>query len=138
MRTRPAISDHSLSKHTIVTLNDPSRTRPCLPTPCPTVTDVSHAYSGSIFIDFTPKGGPKDLVGKYEDFGGVPGIVFPDGMTQIRKETCLSGEAGAVSLLHQCDLSEGWARECWLICVPERPGEDNPCLKPRAERYAKH
>jgi len=33
----------------------------------------------SIFIDFSPKGGPKNLVGKYDDLGGDAGIVFPDG-----------------------------------------------------------
>jgi len=32
-----------------------------------------------IFIDFSPKGGPKNLQGKWDSFGGIPGIVFPDG-----------------------------------------------------------
>lgn len=32
----------------------------------------------SVLIDFSPKGGPKNLLGKYETFG-APGIVFPDG-----------------------------------------------------------
>uniref|UniRef100_A0A7S4F5N4 Uncharacterized protein n=1 Tax=Chrysotila carterae TaxID=13221 RepID=A0A7S4F5N4_CHRCT len=32
----------------------------------------------SIFIDFSPKGGPKNLIGKWDTFGS-PGIVFPDG-----------------------------------------------------------
>ena len=32
-----------------------------------------------IIIDFSPKGGPGRLVGTYDNFGGVEGIVFPDG-----------------------------------------------------------
>jgi len=32
-----------------------------------------------IYIDFSPKGGPKDLVGTWDTFGGTPGIVFTDG-----------------------------------------------------------
>jgi len=32
-----------------------------------------------IFIDFSPKDGPKNLMGKYDTFGGIPGITFPDG-----------------------------------------------------------
>ena len=31
--------------------------------------------SGDIFIDFSPKGGPKDLLGKWDK----DGVVFPDG-----------------------------------------------------------
>merc|ERR1712087_226346 len=38
------------------------------------------AESGDkIYIDFAPKGGPKDLVGTWDTFGGTPGIVFTDG-----------------------------------------------------------
>merc|ERR1719460_719286 len=33
----------------------------------------------TLFIDFSPKGGPKNLLGKWDTFGGMPGIVFPDG-----------------------------------------------------------
>jgi len=32
-----------------------------------------------IFIDFSPKGGPKNLLGKWDTFDGIPGISFPDG-----------------------------------------------------------
>lgn len=51
----------------------------------PELTDVwsiqgKVAESGDeIFIDFSSKGGPKNLVGKLDTFGGVEGIVFPDG-----------------------------------------------------------
>ncbi len=31
--------------------------------------------TGDLFIDFTPKGGPKDLLGKWDS----DGVVFPDG-----------------------------------------------------------
>jgi len=38
------------------------------------------AESGdTIYIDFSPKGGPKDLVGTWDTFGGAPGILFTDG-----------------------------------------------------------
>jgi len=33
----------------------------------------------SIFIDFSPKGGPSNLVGKWDTFGDAPGILFSDG-----------------------------------------------------------
>ena len=36
-----------------------------------------------IFIDFSPKGGPKDLVGKWED--SPSGIRFPDGNKWTKK-----------------------------------------------------
>ena len=49
---------------------------------------VYNKATQSLVIDFSPKGGPKDLLGKYDEFGGVPGIVFPDGMTLI-EHACL-------------------------------------------------
>jgi hypothetical protein len=36
-----------------------------------------------IFIDFTPKGGPKDMTGLWED--DTPGIRFPDGNKWTKK-----------------------------------------------------
>lgn len=32
-----------------------------------------------LFVDFSPKGGPSNLLGQYDTFGGVPGVKFPDG-----------------------------------------------------------
>jgi hypothetical protein len=30
-------------------------------------------------VDFTPKGGPKGVIAKFDETGGKPGILFPDG-----------------------------------------------------------
>ena len=38
----------------------------------------------TILIDFSPKGGPKNLAGKYDTFGGVSGIAFPDGNKWVK------------------------------------------------------
>jgi hypothetical protein len=39
---------------------------------------VGKIQGDSILVDFTPKGGPKDLNGVY-DKGAAPGIIWPDG-----------------------------------------------------------
>jgi hypothetical protein len=39
---------------------------------------VGKIQGDSILVDFTPKGGPKDLKGVY-DKGAAPGIIWPDG-----------------------------------------------------------
>jgi hypothetical protein len=41
-------------------------------------TLVGSVKEDKIFVDFTPKGGPKDLEGKWEA-DPVPGIRWPDG-----------------------------------------------------------
>jgi len=51
------------------------------------------AAKSKIFVDFSPKGGPKDVVGKWQDGG----IVFPDGnkWSKIEQEvTTLVGKIG--------------------------------------------
>mmetsp|Transcript_518 Transcript_518/g.1601 ORF Transcript_518/g.1601 Transcript_518/m.1601 type:complete len:192 (+) Transcript_518:97-672(+) len=39
---------------------------------------------GSIFIDFSPKGGPKNLLGLYVNDDGSEGVSFPDGNTWVK------------------------------------------------------
>ena len=39
---------------------------------------------GSIFIDFSPKGGPKNLLGLYVNDAGSEGVSFPDGNTWVK------------------------------------------------------
>ena len=62
--------------------------RPLLYSPLYRQLSLKFVFLRRILIDFSPKGGPKDLLGKYDEFGGVPGIVFPDGMTLI-EHACL-------------------------------------------------
>ena len=112
-----------LLKAALAALSHPRRALPCLPTHPPRVT----AIAGSIFIDFSPKGGPKDLVGKYDEFGGVPGIVFPDGKAQKCDETCQVRVGGRYwPVASVCELSEELTRECgcWSS-IPGRLFEDH-------------
>merc|ERR1719201_2162520 len=32
-----------------------------------------------LFVDFRPKGGPANLLGRWDTLGGAPGVAFPDG-----------------------------------------------------------
>lgn len=49
---------------------------------------LAQVTGDEIAVDFTPKGGPNFVVGKWQDDGnGPPGIVFPDGNKWTRKWT---------------------------------------------------
>lgn len=57
------------------------------------LTAVLSEDQSKIFVDFSPKGGPKDVVGKWQDGG----IVFPDGnkWSKVEQEvTTLVGKIG--------------------------------------------
>jgi len=38
----------------------------------------------TLMIDFSSKGGPKNMLATFDNFGGVPGIVFPDGNKWVK------------------------------------------------------
>ena len=40
-----------------------------------------------IFVDFSPKGGPKAVAGKLDTFGGVEGILFPVSIANSRRHS---------------------------------------------------
>jgi hypothetical protein len=48
------------------------------------VLKATEDYPGTIFVDFSPKGGPSDLLGVYND--KMAGIKWPDGNMWTKKD----------------------------------------------------